>query len=47
MAYNQTTEALLKVGNDRDRSGAMDDLEERRNVVKILEESNLQNKKKN
>ena len=29
MAYNQTTEALLKVGNDRDRSGAMDDLEER------------------
>ena len=46
MAYNQTTEALLKVGNDRDRSGAMDDLEEAREMwLKILEESNLQNKK--
>lgn len=46
MAYNQTTEALLKVGNDRDRNGAMDDLEEAREMwLKILEESNLQNKK--
>ena len=46
MAYNQTTEALLKVGNDRDRSGAMDDLEEAREMwLKILEERNLQNKK--
>ena len=46
MAYNQTTEALLMVGNDRDRSGAMDDLEEAREMwLKILEESNLQNKK--
>lgn len=46
MAYNQTTEALLKVGNNRDRSGAMDDLEEAREMwLKILEESNLQNKK--
>ena len=46
MAYNQTTEALLKVGNDRDRGGAMDDLEEAREMwLKILEESNLQNKK--
>ena len=46
MAYNQTTEALLKVGNDRDRSGAMDDLEEAKEMwLKILEESNLQNKK--
>ena len=46
MAYNQTTEALLKVGNDRDRRGAMDDLEEAREMwLKILEESNLQNKK--
>ena len=46
MAYNQTTEALLKVGNERDRSGAMDDLEKARDMwLKILEESNLQNKK--
>lgn len=46
MAYNQTTEALLKVGNDRDRSGKMDDLEEAKEMwLKILEESNLQNKK--
>ena len=46
MAYNQTTEALLKVGNERDRSGAMDDLEKAREMwLKILEESNLQNKK--
>jgi len=46
LAYDQTTEALLKVGNSRDRSEAMDALSNARDMwLKILEESNLQNKK--
>ena len=46
LAYNQTSEALLKVGNSRDRSEAMDDLDNARDMwLTILEESNLQNKK--
>lgn len=46
LAYDQTTEALLKVGDSRDRSEAMDALGNARDMwLKILEESNLQNKK--
>lgn len=46
LAYDQTTEALLKVGESRDRSEAMDALGSARDLwLKILEESNLQNKK--
>ena len=46
LAYNQTSEALLKVGSSRDRSEAMDALDNAREMwLAILEESNLQNKK--
>ncbi len=46
LAYDQTTEALLKVGDSRDRSEAMDALGNAKDMwLKILEESNLQNKK--
>ena len=46
LAYDQTSEALLKVGSSRDRSEALDDLDNAREMwLAILEESNLQNKK--
>ena len=46
MAYNQTSEALMMVGGSRDRSSAYDALDEAREMwLKILQESNLQNRK--
>jgi len=45
-AYSIATSALSKVSQDRDRSGAMDKLEEAINAIKlILEESNPNDKK--
>jgi len=46
MAYDKTSEGLLLVGNNVDRSDAQDVLDEAREMwLAILEESNLQNKK--
>ena len=46
MAYGQTSEALMLIGNSADRSSAQDALEEARDMwLVILEESNIQNKK--
>ena len=46
MAYNKTSEALMMVGESRDRSSAFDALNEAREMwLEILQESNLQNRK--
>jgi hypothetical protein len=46
LAYNKTTEGLLKLDNNADRANAYETLREARKMwVSILEESNLQNKK--
>ena len=46
LAFDQTSEALIKIEGSRDRSEAMDALDNAREMwLTILEESNLQNKK--